>query len=813
MGMLDTLKIKKPIEVLLISQDPASPQTAQAIAKLEQIGRPAIPRLIKALGKAQISETIVELLVTYLHNETLPLFCDGLSNPDARVVTGVVKVLSARGKYDPNRLLNLFIDPRVPKTALVQILACHRDVVDPKRLTGLLDTVGKDSHAAIFRLLDQVATEAMLPALIGRTRSEDWLIRLHMVRTLGRFRSAAVRDTLLRLLTDPQKSVRLAALEGLAGLQMPIDMGQICQLLRDPDLTVQSKAIETLIQINDPKAIHALLDILQDESEYVRRAAVEVLNAVGNTSAIKDLLGALRDRDWWVRVRAADALGTIGGPKVVEAVLALIKDPDDFIRRCAVEILNTTKDQRAFAYLIEALEDKDWWVRERAVDALVNVGDPRAVPALLRMLERDAEAGPVAIRALASLGDRRAINPLLGQLQRADKAARKEALRALATLTDEGQARAVQQVIREILEVVDADLRELATSTLNTVTARCGGRASGAVQPSSLTSATLQLHQPPPHSRGAANRSGGVVPLRGGDSAPDTPRMDTAGPIDAAALEPGVVLADRYHVIRRVGKGAFGIVLLVEDLVVHEEIILKFLAPHLAADEHVIKRFIHELRYARKITHENVIRIYDFLTFGKSYAISMEYFPSHTLASEIKSGIPIETHRALRILRDISRGMSVAHHAQIVHRDLKPPNILINDDGLAKIVDFGLAAAVSHTDSRLTRSGAVVGTPTYMAPEQVRGGSLDARTDIYSLGVIMYEIFTSRPPYLGQDPLSILYQHVEGNPTPPRTINGAIAPALEAVILKAMAVDPTQRFQSIDELREELDTLPEREAR
>jgi serine/threonine-protein kinase len=807
MGMLDTFKIKNLIEVVATSHDPASPEASQAILKLKQIGRPAIPRLIGALARGHNAATIVELLVAYLNNETLPLFCDGLAHSDTRAVAGVVKVLSASGRYDPHRLLDLFIDSRIPKTVLVQILTCHRSALDPKRLTGLLDTVGKDSRTTIFQLLDQVATEAMLPALIGRTTSEDWLIRLHITRMLGRFRTAATRDTLVTLLSDAHKNVRLAALEGLAGLQMPVDIRPICQLLRDPDLTIQSKAIETLIQINDPKAIHDLLDILQDESEYVRRAAVEVLNAIGNTSAIKDLLGALRDRDWWVRVRAADALGTIGGPKVVEAVLTLIKDPDEFIRRCAVEILNVTKDERAIGFLIGALDDSDWWVKERAVDALMNVGDSRAVPALLRMLERETESGSVAIRALAVLGDSRAIDPILGQLQRADKTVRKEALRALATLTDEEHAGVVQQAVRAMLDVADTDLRELATSTLNTITARCGERASSGVGSPMPTSATQLLHHPPSRDKHPTIRADRGSSPRGWDTSPDTSRLDTAARMDAAALEPGTVLAERYRVMRRVGKGAFGIVLLVEDQVVHEEIILKFLAPHLAADDNVIKRFIHELRYARKITHGNVIRIYDFLTFGNAYAISMEYFPSHTLASEVERGIPIEIPRALKMLRDINRGMSVAHHAQIVHRDLKPANILINDDGLAKIVDFGLAAAVSHMDSRLTKSGVVVGTPTYMAPEQVRGGSLDARTDIYSLGVIMYEILTGRPPYLGQDPLSVLYQHVEGNPTPPKTLNGAITPTLETVILKAMAVDPAQRFQNVDELQAGLDAL------
>jgi serine/threonine-protein kinase len=281
--------------------------------------------------------------------------------------------------------------------------------------------------------------------------------------------------------------------------------------------------------------------------------------------------------------------------------------------------------------------------------------------------------------------------------------------------------------------------------------------------------------------------------------------------IDPTTLEPNAVIAERYRVIRSVGKGAFGIVVLVEDMVVHEEIILKFLNPYLAANEGVIQRFIHELRYARKITHENVIRIYDFLTLGKSCAISMEYFPSHALAVELVT-IGAQAHpRKFDILRDICKGMSVAHQANIVHRDLKPQNILINDDGLVKIVDFGLAAAITHPDSRLTGSGALMGTPTYMAPEQIRGGEIDPRTDIYSLGVIMYEMFTGRPPYIGQDPMSVLYQHIEGKARPPRELNSHVSADLQALIRRAMALDPAQRYPTVEELRADIETLYEQE--
>ena len=139
----------------------------------------------------------------------------------------------------------------------------------------------------------------------------------------------------------------------------------------------------------------------------------------------------------------------------------------------------------------------------------------------------------------------------------------------------------------------------------------------------------------------------------------------------------------------------------------------------------------------------------------------------------------------------------------MVHRDMKPPNILIDDNRVVKIVDFGVAAVTSDMSTRLTRIGTVLGTPTYMAPEQVRSRTIDARTDIYSLGVIMYEMFTGKPPYIGED-MAVLFQHVEGNPVLPRQVNPELAPELEAIILKAMAVDPEQRFQSSEELRKSL---------
>ena len=228
---------------------------------------------------------------------------------------------------------------------------------------------------------------------------------------------------------------------------------------------------------------------------------------------------------------------------------------------------------------------------------------------------------------------------------------------------------------------------------------------------------------------------------------------------------------------------------------------MKFLNANVAQDEEVLKRFVHELRYSRKITHRNVIRIYDFIALQGLYAISMEYFPSHTLSMELREDKPLALHRALQFGIDIASGMAVAHQVGIIHRDLKPANVLINDEDLLKIVDFGVAAAQRDTDTALTKTGYVIGSPKYMAPEQILGKKVDPRSDVYSLGVILYEMLTGIPPYSRGDHMSVMYQHVQGKATVPGEINRDLPAGLSDLVMQAMAVDKTRRFQTMDELR------------
>jgi serine/threonine-protein kinase len=183
------------------------------------------------------------------------------------------------------------------------------------------------------------------------------------------------------------------------------------------------------------------------------------------------------------------------------------------------------------------------------------------------------------------------------------------------------------------------------------------------------------------------------------------------------------------------------------------------------------------------------------------------FLPSHTLGSEIVGEKPLDLKRAIQYGIDIATGMTVAHQVGIVHRDLKPANILINDENLLKIVDFGVAAAHKEGDTQLTKTGYVIGSPKYMAPEQILGRKVDQTADIYSLGVIMYEMFTGVPPYSRGDHMSVMYQHVQGKAKPPIEINKELPPEVSALVVKAMAVDKAKRFQTMDEVRLALEKL------
>src|SRR5881275_3208340 len=745
MSFFTNLRADRLVTEIRSSNDPNSAATQKAIARLKDVGPGAIESVFAALPEADKAATMafVEVLAGLVSQKTLPVFMRGLVEGSPRVISGISWALTTSRNYPPHLLLEALSIPGISKPTVLEVIAAQKSRFGVRELLAAAYTQEPNEKAALFRLIGEIADQSAIPELVGRLQGKDPIARVHIINTLARFNTPEVQNALQGLLKDPNKLIRGAVLSAMQRMNGPIDIERVSALLRDPEIDVLNRAIDVVIKANHPETMRYLIEVLKDENENARRAAVEVLNEVGDAKSVKYLLEALKDSDWWVRSRAADALGKIGGPKVIDAVLQLVRDKDEDIRRAAIEILNQTKDERAVESLIQATRDADWWVSERAVDALAEIGSKRALPRLMEMLHTPAngKAMPIVVRALGKLGDSRLVDTLLPLVARPEREIRIEAIQALSRVADESRAEQVRNELQAQVSCPDQTISRMAAAAMNEL----------------------------------ENRLAGVTPLAGTSAAAvGATQAEAAAKLDIQTLKAGDVIEGRYKYIDRIGRGAFGTVLLMEDTVVDERLILKFLNPNVSQDEEVMKRFVHELRYSRKITHKNVIRIYDFLYIQGLYAISMEYFPSHTLGSEVVNDKPVELQRALQFAIDICTGMTVAHQVGIVHRDLKPANVLINQDGLLKIVDFGVAAAQREGDTQLTKTGYVIGSPKYMAPEQILGKKVDERADIYALGVMLYEMVTGVPPYTRGDHMSVMYQHVQGKARPPQEVNPSL---------------------------------------
>jgi beta-lactam-binding protein with PASTA domain/tRNA A-37 threonylcarbamoyl transferase component Bud32 len=263
------------------------------------------------------------------------------------------------------------------------------------------------------------------------------------------------------------------------------------------------------------------------------------------------------------------------------------------------------------------------------------------------------------------------------------------------------------------------------------------------------------------------------------------------------------IIDGRYRVIKRLGSGGMADVYCAEDQQLGRRVALKLLYRHFAEDEQFVERFRREASSAAGLQHPNIVGIYDRGEWNGTYYIAMEYIEGRTLKDVIRERGPAPPEAAVDIVLQILRAARFAHQRGVVHRDIKPHNVLIDDEGRVKVTDFGIARAGA---SDMTETGLIMGTSQYLSPEQAQGKPVDARSDLYSIGIVLYEMLTGRVPFDAESPVAVALKQVSERPVPPRELNPEIPAALESVVLRAMEKSPARRFADADEFIAALQT-------
>ncbi len=804
MAVFGSLLFNRTLKQFLACKDLESSKGKELIEKIRSQAGDSLEKILEVIPqtKKPHSDVLKQICQDEINRDSEDRFLDNLENDTTMVRNATKNLLSESMQINPSKLFKRLHETEISKTEIIDILDLQKANLPPELYVKNALRLDKSYAARLMEIAQSQAHRTDMSALsLDLDSLENPDIKMMLIRFLAAVNQPESAGFLMHFIKDNSKIVVLETLKQLKNMEVSYDPTPIIPFIpqmRDEDIKTVFEILERKITAD---TLPGLTMLMTGKSEEFRERAVQLVVDHATEQSLEAVLLALDAHEWWGKEQAIKSLLAQGNDKLYQLAEPLLGHDNEFVKSSAEQLAsNTTVYSGDINELTDSLMHENWQVRERAIENLGNSGSRKAVELLKNVINKYPESSIAALKAAKKLGFSKGLELSSKCLGMKEAAIQREALFTIDELVTQKHADNVRNGILKMVPKLQATVRDTAREVIEHITEKYKLPKLKLDEDVLFETRLLEIE------KNKQEQATAVVPPPTEAKPAELDKTEVVSFQHIEELKTGDYWMDRFKVIKEIGRGAMGRVMLVHDDTVGEQLILKFMHPELTSDGKARERFLRELKYSRKISHPNVIRIHDFLMSGGISAISMEYFESRGLDYMIKHELLATHEQILDILYQVCEGMYEAHQQQVIHRDLKPSNILVNDDGLAKVVDFGIASASSEAEMTLTKTGMIIGTPAYLSPERAKGLEADHRADIYALGIIAYNMFNGSLPYKGE-PISLLFQHIEGKATPLHRLDKGVSTGVSMLVEKMMHVDIERRYQSMKDVRDTIKEL------
>jgi serine/threonine-protein kinase len=786
MAVLGSILFNRNLKQFLDCQDLSTRKGKGLTKKIRQSASDSLEKLLEIIPSTQNQhrQVLMEICKEHAKGKSEQAFLDILEHDATDIRSTAAEVLSESSQINPAKLFKLLHETNVSKTEIIGILSFQKQFLKPEQIITNALKLDEFHAEQLLKLAEGSEVPLDLESVIvDPEHIQNPNSKIILLRYFAGIEQSGVANLIGKFLADGNKTIVMEALKSLIKLKVPYDASTILPFVETMTENEREMAMEIISKQANEELVPKLAPWTTGKSDELREFLIKVIIKHITQKSLEKFLQRLDQQEWWGKDKAIKCMQKFGTNQLYSAAQGLVEHDHEFTRNTAQQFAVLQGDPSDLEKVGETAVHENWQVREKAIATLGNSGSRDSLIALQQSLAKRPESAVAILKAVSQLGYSKGLEVAFRCLKMPEALVQREALGTIAKLTTKAHAKEVREAVLKMVPQMQAIVRDTAEEVVI--------KLSNDFKLAKLNINWKEFFE---------TRLTKIDQTQAKEKARAADKS-TAGPkiINIEDLKEGDNWMGRYRIKGEIGRGAMGRVMLAEDEMVGERLILKFMHPELTADADSRERFTREVKYSRKVSHHNVIRIHDLLISDNLCAISMEYFESRGVDELLKEVKCFEVKPALEILSQVAEGMVAAHMQEVIHRDLKPSNILIDETGLVKVVDFGIASVSSGTDATLTQEGSIIGTPAYLSPDRAKGAESHYRCDIYALGIIAYYMLTGQLPYKGE-PMAILFQHLEGNAPPIHEVKSSINPGVSLLVQKLMAVEADNRIQSMSDV-------------